>query len=125
MEALEAELAERAEVARTLIDDIRESLESQVAATVRAAEALTEVALGGVADRLPASRTATPIPTPTGDHGPVLPMAGAADFFSTGPSGAARGPKSLIPGSPMPPTTYQPPVARTLDGPAVWEIETR
>jgi hypothetical protein len=78
MEALERELTERADVARKVMAEIRQSLDSQVAVTVQAAQAVAEAALGGVTDR-------------------------------------------LVP--PAPPATYQPPAARTLDGPPVWEIE--
>lgn len=96
MEALESELAERAEAARELIGEIRQSLETQVVATVRAAQALTEAAFGGVVDRLP---------------GP-----GAAP--------AARGRDDGGPRLPAPPTTYQPPGKRGPDVPAVWDVET-
>jgi hypothetical protein len=87
MEALENELAERAEVARRVIAQIRQSLESQVAVTVQAAQAVAEAALGGVADRL-----------------------------ESPPQSTQR--------QPAPPTTYQPPGARTVGVPPTWDIDT-
>ncbi|MGH2721239.1 MAG: hypothetical protein ACRDJO_06500 [Actinomycetota bacterium] len=53
MAALEAELAERTAAARTLIADIRESLEAQVSAAARAARALADSALDGISGLLP------------------------------------------------------------------------
>jgi hypothetical protein len=53
MESLEQELADRATAARALIDQIRVSLEAQVGATARVAQALAETAFEGLADRLP------------------------------------------------------------------------
>ena len=52
MEALERELTQRSDVARKVIAEIRQSVESQVAVTVQAAQAVAEAALSGVADRL-------------------------------------------------------------------------
>lgn len=96
MEALEAELAERAEAARSLVGQIRESFETQLAATVRAAQVVTEAALGGVAERL-------------------------RDTASTS---AAPGPEDRAQHLPAPPTTYQPPPGKPrADVPLVWEIE--
>jgi hypothetical protein len=95
MEALESELAKRAEAARELIGEIRQSFETQVLATVRAAQALTEAAFGGVAERLGGS---------------------GADSGAWGPDDRAQR-------LPAPPTTYQPPVKRSPDVPVVWDVE--